>query len=640
MPTNYSFRPQDDRMSQLREIMASSLVPAPAQTLSSAELLQAQKGLGMKKKKSPYERPFIVKRLKDSQEKFTDVEKAFEKLLPPSQGPATQEAEGKAGKPKTGEGGSSTPYPSPQASIDWFIYKSRAGASVLSNAIESRRSLRDTLNDAVGLHQEMSAAFPPFKRFSSPDTKLTDSETALTALGKELYALCLDVDAVEVEGSPRLGFREIESSGELMKKHFSEAISVLSDWKLPLPGKTREEIEAKTKALEGFSGAITDKARDAAKSCDVEEMCKNLNDLCQNLTEMQQTYDDLICRLEFLQCLPDIEPPFLMELRAKLAQAGRYVADALQALGTIHLPEDDWRKKLTVAWSTIKQHMQPLEEAIAQWAQRQLCSPPDFCRAALCRITACVQEALSHVATLPNDRAGCETLNRQQELVECIHNELTTLAEQAGNLTDFNQRVFDPFWWPFAQIRLILSPCEEEEDPCVLTETQWKKLGEDLKTKFATASHPPQSVYRSSRSKLVNVAGAPACAAQPASVPQREPLGAQYAPYYIDTWKKSEELARGLKPFVTKALKLRIEAIITQAQREQQRLRAESTAGMVSVATLVRGVNRRWKETYEVLATAYAITLHTLTGAEKQRIAELSLQLPILNQHMKEKLGL
>jgi hypothetical protein len=529
-----------------------------------------------------------------------------------------------------------------ESDIKWFVHKCGAGVQV-AGTFDPQRRATDVLAELRGLCKEIWAAWRPFKQFAKLNADRIDRcEGPLKELSLALSGLCLDLEAVK-EGKPRYSFLLIKDAGSAMEKEWNALNTLMATWKgvdSSLAG-TLDPVQRDVDKLLQYSNRVVVEAENAAKSCVTEDMRKSVDVLCVQFANIRTTYDDLICQLDILQCLPELQPPLLSEMRGGIARIGYYMANAMRALASIKLLERNWVEQLQQEWHAISLQVDVLAEEIKRWAQKQLCTPPDYCQAAITRLRHCVGEAWSQVATLQSDPDCREVLEQQRALIECVHAELITLSAQAESLQDqgFNYAVFDKFWWPTAHIGQILYPCPEEESPCVLTERDVEELVEELKKKRADAGRQSVDmrvpVYTRPPS-YAGVLGRPA--PQTARVASAgESL--RRVPHYLEMWKKLETLACDLGPKVPTRLKSGITKLINQIQQEQRRLQAYRGAGDAALSRALRQMGRRWNSIHATLSAVHALTLDYASSAQRKELAEIGRQLSVLNQPITETFG-
>jgi len=357
------------------------------------------------------------------------------------------------------------------------------------------------------------------------------------------------------------------------------------------------------------SGNVQTNATDAANSCDNEEIRAKLGVICQALTEIQTAYDELVCQLDILECLPDAETTLFPEVRAKLEQTGVHVAGALWALNHVVVEDDAEIERLRSGWHAICLQAGLLQCEIIRFAQSQLCPPPNNCQDAVTRLLAYTREGVQRAAALSHDQDGGEAFDWQRALINSVQEELVRISGQAANLAGFDQQVFDPFWWSIVEIRQILFPCPEE-DRCLLTEQQLTQAIEELKNRFAplgaTICAPPAPF--GSRRTSVPAQSNPVITSAPG------------AAYYLEMWKRSEDVALQLGGRAPAALKPQLESLASQAQLEQRRLQTEMGAGGTISTELSQWMERRLNEVYTALETARAISPGSTSGVEQRRL--------------------
>jgi hypothetical protein len=491
------------------------------------------------------------------------------------------------------------------------------------------------LEDLRGLFKEIYSAVGSFKLLPQFEAQWNkDVDLHLKALSATLKELCLDVDATKDGGSSRWAFLQIAHSSVEMERSFKQVNTALAGWDNYFPPDALKTVQDEGDKLVTLSRSVQKRAERAAASCDTKEMHRLLRTLRKKMTTIQITYEAFTCHFGFLQCLPEVEPPFIIDIQTELDQAGVHVASVSRTLSTLCVSEEGWVQKLAKSWQVMQTHIESLKTEIAYWEQRQLCAPTNICREILTQLQQDTQIALGHIATLQRDPDSREARDQQLTLVERVQATLVTLSSQASHLSDnnFNKSVFAKFGWPIAQIRQLLSTPEEKEEPYVLTKRQWRKVVEGLKTIFTVAGGMPYDAYLSS-----SIPTPPHALAARVVLPDgaRE----KYTPFYLETWKKAEELTATLKSLVSMLLKPRLEEVISEIQREQRRLQPEVVASTTPITPSPSQVVRRWNAVYTSLTTACATTRNNASNAEKKQLAELDAQLLILHQHMQETLG-
>jgi hypothetical protein len=516
-----------------------------------------------------------------------------------------------------------------RASRDWQSEKSQTALYIVKQTLLSQQTLAAARDDLDVVCKELRARWCAFigsfrsYQYASPDG-IKNAESSFQVICQSIYLLNLNSCAATTQQ----GFLHIYLAARRAEKRFKQVVTVAEQWTQHWQAYFYDEQQYLRKfgqsvnSLVTISTCVRDTALTAATSCELELQRESCEKLCAELTKLYEEYQEVVCLLDHLQYSPDLEPGFRSQVYRQLNRAGEMVVRALRALKTICISEKDQPTQLLEAWQIIAAQPAAVEQALALRAKTQ-CAPPAVCRGLFDQLQAAAQKGLYYALAFQRDPACRDALAGQAEAAYKLEGTLDEFAHKG-----LPRYIFDGFWWPLAQIHLILSGCAEEQEQCLVTDKQLDRFVEKLKTYLGAAGGQAHYGRAACGSRAPNYGFAFSAAEAPSYAGD---LGEDITltTNYAEQFKASARLAATIKPLAPAQLRPRLEEIIKQEQSWQQ---AKETAGELPAAAQRKQLSRYLREAHAILAATYAVALDRASGVEKQQLVALGEQLSLANR--------
>jgi hypothetical protein len=478
-----------------------------------------------------------------------------------------------------------------------------AGVLLASQPLDQQRP-RETTADLFSLWKLIQAAFQPFSEFASlGQDRVDECKGLIHELGTSLRSLCLDLGAVEQKCSPRAGFLELAAAAGGAHALFDRFGNDLSQWSDGSCAGNLETIHKESALLIQESRKVEHEAARYAESCDLAEMRMGLSLLRRKLAVIQTTHEDLVCQLDFLACLPQLEPPLPGVVLADLQRAGQFVADAYRAVDAIELKGEDRIGQMKRAWAALRKSIGLLQADISLYEQSQLCGSPDCCRIATATLMAYMQSADQALAQLEKDSDCPKALKSLRELIDGVQTEMTRIACQVAQLDGFNTRGLDRSWWYIVQIRQLLTPPRKKRRTA-LTKDELRQILDGLRRTYAGTDRPEHDL----------------CAATPQSgmvqtptPPAANPPG--WSPTNQD-WAKLGSIAQAIARLVLNEQKPFIDQLVQQVAQQQLRSLPAATADERLAA------RARWASIVKALSAACTVAVFQVVPDTQRQLQD------------------
>jgi hypothetical protein len=527
----------------------------------------------------------------------------------------------------------------------WLLYKISIARRLVTSALQSRAPLEQTRIDLDVVIKEISARFASVNKDAPNQDKLSAARKDLCEAINNLSLLCLSRDAA----SPQLGLLTIYFASQEAAERLTSACKILDCWKrhwngacgLTDFGRLHDLVcgsaDDATKQEPGMQARLVEVERvalEAATTCDPETIRQSCDAVCKELTGLHDDYTEAVCLLQRLKCAPEMEPTFLDQVSRYLDRAIYYVAVAFQAVRTVCVTEKTWTEQLVQAWGDLGNQVPGLAAEVARAARKNLCGPADLCRDQLNWLSRYAEQGLNAARQLQSDPGSAAALAQANDV----------LGKFQGQLLEFNgkklpRRALDAFSRPLALISRVQSGCPEEEDCCLLTESQLEQLLDKLRktlagtgcehliTRLTTPARQPILGRRSNAPPV----SAPAPAQQ--SLPAGDD-GLRQLPLYLELLPAFEKAASRVVDYVPESLKPRIRDIASRALEQARQLKAEQKAGTLAGSLLAQRLGLQLNENLMVLTAAYVVAQDTAPAAVKATLAEVGQQLNSITQRL------
>jgi len=506
---------------------------------------------------------------------------------------------------------------------DWFAFKADAAIKIAATFVESPRPPRVVFDELALLYKEVRSA-----SFQIQSVASSAYETILNELGEELKILCAIVDAADNEEASLFGALKVAVASQRMESFFCEAEKRITAWKGYFRDGARARVNEGVTQMKTLSYEVRQAAAPlVAAGCDTAKIRSSCETLSIKLSTLHTTYTDLLCELDHLQCAPELEPPFLLEVKTILEQTGSLMATAVWALKSITVQEETWMQQLEQDWRMLDQAAKKLREAISRWGQSRLCPPPEACQAATKTLLDYTEQGLKRVRMLSLDSPSSDALEDLSKLTGQVYREFTTLSVQTAQLQEFHTEVFEQSWWRIVRICRVLDEHRKEKKPEASLEAQFAGLLQ----------------------QLAKAEGKPAMAQNgivfPWMTPYQEPFTTsdgeclRRLPEIRDVWAQSEKLINELKNKASERLRQSLDYYLSLSQTEQSWLGEYAATNKASAEDVRQRTNHQWEHFYVGVTAFIAVAQGDATAEEKQQFAAVEEQMAGHHRKMDSVLG-